>query len=74
MNTTPRKWKYTTARKYMGDDAASWAIFNKATGRTIMTGLYKSEVNYHRGQCEDILAEQKNPKPTHILQTHIDSL
>lgn len=34
--------KRVTARKYMGDDAGSWAVF--VDGRVRVTGLTKSEV------------------------------
>jgi hypothetical protein len=35
-----------TARKYMGDDAASWAVF--VNGRPVFTGLMRREVEYYR--------------------------
>lgn len=35
-----------TARKFMGDDAASWAIF--VDGRVFVSGLTKSEIPYYR--------------------------
>lgn len=35
-----------TARKYMGDDMYSWAVFVK--GRPMMTGLSRGEVDYYK--------------------------
>lgn len=35
-----------SARKYMGDDRHSWAVF--IDGRPFVTGLGKSEVNYYK--------------------------
>lgn len=41
-----------TARKYMGDDAASWAVF--IDGAPFVTGLTKSEVPYYKGEAKKI--------------------
>lgn len=35
-----------TARKYMGDDIYSWAVFKN--GKPIVTGIGRSEVNYYK--------------------------
>lgn len=35
-----------TARKYMGDDQGSWAVF--LNGRPMYTGLTRSEVPYYK--------------------------
>lgn len=35
-----------TARKYMGDDAYSWAVF--VDGRPAFTGLSRREVTYYK--------------------------
>lgn len=35
-----------TARKYMGDDKYSWAVF--VNGRPAYTGLAKSQVAYYK--------------------------
>jgi hypothetical protein len=48
--------KRVTARKFEGDDAASWAVF--IDGRPFVTGLAKSEVPYYRRQAEKSLAER----------------
>lgn len=46
-----------TARKYGGDDAASWAIFSSDQDRPVVTGLTRSEVAYYKIQVDKI----KNP-------------
>ena len=35
-----------TAKKYMGDDTGSWAIF--VNGRPVVTGLTKREISYYK--------------------------
>jgi hypothetical protein len=35
-----------TARKYMGDDAYSWAVF--VNNRPVVTGLMRSQVAYYK--------------------------
>ena len=50
-----------TARKYEGDDAYSWAVFEY--GRPRMTGLGKSEVNYYKRQVLE-MAKEKEAKGT----------
>jgi hypothetical protein len=37
-----------TARKYMGDDAGSWAIFVDGQSTPVVSGLTRSEVAYHK--------------------------
>ena len=39
-----------TARKYEGDDSASWAVF--VDGRPVVTGLTKREVPYYKRLAE----------------------
>ncbi len=41
-----------TTRKYMGDDAYSWAVF--VNGRPVVTGLSKTEAAYHKKQVAEI--------------------
>jgi hypothetical protein len=41
-----------TAKKYMGDDCYSWAVFYKGVPR--FTGLGKSEVPYYKRQVVKI--------------------
>tara|TARA_R100000501_G_C2570985_1_gene77857 strand:- start:137 stop:313 length:177 start_codon:yes stop_codon:yes gene_type:complete len=55
------KYKYTTARKYEGDDAYSWAIFDKRTRRPIMTGLTQRQLAYERAQIEQRLKARYDP-------------
>ena len=47
--------KRITARKYGGDDSASWAVF--VDGRPVITGLTKSELPYYRKQVAKRLAK-----------------
>lgn len=42
--------KRVTARKYMGDDLGSWAVF--IDGRPFVTGLTKNVVPYYKRQAE----------------------
>lgn len=46
-----------TAKKHMGDDKYSWAVFVK--GRPVMEGLSKSEVPYYKQQVLNNLIEKK---------------
>lgn len=39
-----------TIKKYMGDDIYSWAVFKN--GIPILTGLSRSEAQYHRDQLK----------------------
>jgi transcription antitermination factor NusG len=48
--------KRITARKYQGDDQASWAVF--IDGRPMVTGLYKREVPYQKEQALRILQKK----------------
>jgi hypothetical protein len=47
--------KRVTARKYLGDDAGSWAVF--IDGRPYVTGLTRREVDHYKRQAEARLAE-----------------
>jgi hypothetical protein len=53
MSARPR----VTARKHLGDDRASWAVF--IDGRPWATGLTKTEVPYYKRQAERVLAERE---------------
>lgn len=46
-----------TARKYLGDDRASWAVF--IDGRPFVTGLTRPEVPHYKRQAEKALAERE---------------
>jgi hypothetical protein len=48
----PKKLKYFTTRKYMGDDAYSWAVFRKGVSNPICSGCSKNEARYHAGEIE----------------------
>lgn len=45
-----------TAKKYMGDDKSSWAIF--VDGRPVVTGLTRSEVPYWKRRVARDLEEK----------------
>jgi hypothetical protein len=47
-----------TARKYGGDDAASWAIFRSDASRPVVTGLYRSEVAYYKKQIQEMVDQE----------------
>lgn len=51
MPKSPSQRRYTI-RKYMGDDTLSWAVFLKAGGPPILTGLSQHEARYYRDQME----------------------
>lgn len=50
------KYRFTLVRKWDGDDAYSWAIFQKGHPRPLMTGLHRRELAYYRNQLEQQLA------------------
>lgn len=52
------KLKRITARKYMGDDLYSWAVF--IDGRPFVTGLGRTEVPYYKTQAEKFLAKKED--------------
>lgn len=54
MSGTPRP--KITARKYEGDDRASWAIF--VNNRPVLTGLTKAEIPYYKRQVTKRLEDQ----------------
>ena len=46
-----------TARKYMGDDLGSWAVFRSDRSQPVVTGLTKREVPHYKRQVEQMIAE-----------------
>lgn len=44
-----------TARKYMGDDAYSWAVF--VNNRPVVTGLARSQVAYYKKLAAENIAK-----------------
>lgn len=42
-----------TARKYLGDDTHSWAVF--INGTPFVTGLTRREVPYYKAQAAEIM-------------------
>lgn len=51
------KPKRVTARKYMGDDLYSWAVF--IDGHPFVTGLGHREVPYYKKVAEELLQKGK---------------
>ena len=49
--------KRVTAKKYMGDDLYSWAVF--LDGRPVMTGISKSQVKYYKKQVREMKGIQE---------------
>jgi len=49
----PRKGPRITARKYLGDDAGSWAVF--VDGLPFVAGLTRPEVAYYKRQAQESL-------------------
>jgi hypothetical protein len=47
-----------TARKWMGDDAGSWAVFLPGQSQPFVSGLTKPEVPYYKSQGEKIARER----------------
>lgn len=53
------KYRHTTARKWDGDDAYSWAVFLKGKKMPIVSGLSHVEVAYYRERIEKECEEEK---------------
>lgn len=49
-----------TARKYLGDDSASWAVF--VDGHLFTSGLTKREVAYYKEQAQEMLDKAEGKK------------
>lgn len=52
--------KRINARKYLGDDRASWAVF--IDGRPYVTGLERAEVPYYKRQAKRHLMKHTDYK------------
>jgi hypothetical protein len=52
------KVRKLVARKHNGDDAYSWAVFEKGNPTPIVSGCSRSEARYHKSQLEQMYAEQ----------------
>ena len=61
------KYKVTTARKWNGDDAYSWAIFVKGQKEPVVSGLSRAELPYHRK-----LIEENNRPPGYVETSKVD--
>lgn len=47
------KLRRVTARKYMGDDAYSWAVF--IDGKPMVTGLSRREVPFYKSEANKVV-------------------
>ncbi len=54
----PKPKPKITARKYQGDDLASWAVF--VNNRPVFTGMYRREVPYYRKLAAEIEEGKRN--------------
>ena len=59
-----------TARKYMGDDQGSWAVFRN--NRPIVTGLTQREVSYHKNNILENIKGKKAKEETVLGSKKID--
>ena len=48
-----------TSRKWMGDDAGSWAVFVEGQDEPVVSGLTRREVPYEIRRVKEILAERE---------------
>ena len=57
-----------TARKYQGDDRASWAVF--IDGVPYVTGLTRPEVSYYKKQAQERVDRKERPitKPSPVVE------
>ncbi len=49
-----------TVRKYMGDDAYSWAVFIEGQTRPIVNGLARGEAAYYKKKEQDRIDKQSD--------------
>jgi len=54
------KQRKVTARKWNGDDAYSWAVFVQGQTEPVVSGLKRSEVEYHKRRVVEML-DKKSP-------------
>lgn len=47
-----KRYKYTTVRKWEGDDSHSWSVFRKGIMKPVYSGLTRSELDYYRDRLE----------------------
>ena len=55
-----KRYKYTTARQWGGDDGYQWSIFIKGQSTPVICGLTRREVPYYRDKIEKREAEKHN--------------
>ena len=53
MSKPTKRYKYTTARQWNGDDGYSWAVFVKGRHTPEINGLTRREVSYYRDRIEE---------------------
>ena len=47
-----------TTRKWMGDDAYSWAVFRSDRAVPVVSGLSRAEAVYHKRQVQAMIRER----------------
>lgn len=57
--TREQALKKVTARKWMGNDQASWAVFIPGQLDPFVTGLTKREVLYYKIQAAELLRKRE---------------
>jgi len=61
---TNKRYKYTTARQWGGDDVYQWAVFIKGQSQPVVCGLTRPEVAYYRDRIEKQEEEKRNSSKT----------
>lgn len=51
-----------SARKYMGDDKYSWAVFRSDILKPVFTGLSRREVSYYKKLVQEEIDKKTNKK------------
>jgi hypothetical protein len=54
--------KRFTIAKYYGDDLFSWAVFDRRTGQTVVTGCSRKEAQWHRDELEKMYSDKPTRK------------
>jgi hypothetical protein len=60
-----------TARKFEGDDSASWAVFRSDKSRPVVTGLTKREVPYYKKLTLEAIAKESPSVPMKLTDAQI---
>ena len=56
--TKKKRYKYTEARQWGGDDGYQWSVFIKGHSTPVVCGLTRREVAYYRDRIEKQEAEK----------------